>query len=137
MTVSMMLSLFGTEGVVRAQGAFSHVLDACSRLEDGRVLDSALKAAIAERYESWSRQGIRVLAVATRDIAVQSAYSREDERDMVFRGFITFLDRPKGGVAEALAALAALGVSFKLITADNGLVARHVAGLVDCAPSGW
>jgi len=116
--------------VMITKGAFLHVLDACTRLEDGRVLDSPLKTAIIEHYESWSRQGIRVLAVATRDIAVQSAYSRADECDMVFRGFITFLDRPKEGVTEALAALAALGVSFKLITGDNGLVAKHVAGLV-------
>jgi Mg2+-importing ATPase len=112
------------------KGAFLHVLEACSRMEDGRPMDSALKAALGGRYESWSREGIRVLAVATRDIGVQPAYSREDEREMTFRGFVTFLDHPKDGVTEALAALAALGVSFKLITGDNGLVAKHVAALV-------
>jgi Mg2+-importing ATPase len=102
----------------------------CTRNQDGRPLDQAARAVLAEKYERWSRDGIRVLAVATRDIGVQSAYSRDDEHDMTFRGFVTFLDRPKDDVANALASLAALGVSFKLITGDNGLVARHVAGLV-------
>jgi Mg2+-importing ATPase len=112
------------------KGAFLHVLDACSRMDDGRLLDGAHKDELSACYENWSRVGIRVLAVATRDIGVQRAYSRDDEREMVFRGFITFLDRPKEGVADTLAALAGLGVSVKLITGDNGLVARHVAALV-------
>lgn len=112
------------------KGAFLHVLDACSRVEDGRPIDAELQAALGERYEKWSRDGIRLLAVATREIDVQPSYSRDNEREMVFRGFVTFLDRPKEGVAEALTALAGLGVSFKLITGDNGLVARHVAALV-------
>jgi P-type Mg2+ transporter len=112
------------------KGAFLHVLAACTRVTDGRSLDSEVTATLQDLYERWSRDGIRVLAVATREIGIQPAYSRDDEREMVFRGFVTFLDRPKEGVAEALAALAALGVSFKLITGDNGLVARHVAGLV-------
>jgi Mg2+-importing ATPase len=71
-----------------------------------------------------------VLAVALRDITEQSSYSRDDERDMTFMGFVTFLDRPKEGVADAIADLSRLGVSLKLITGDNALVARHVAGLV-------
>jgi Mg2+-importing ATPase len=49
---------------------------------------------------------------------------------MIFMGFLTFLDRPKEGVAEAIAELAGLGVSIKLITGDNRRVAEHVAGLV-------
>ncbi|MBI4424564.1 MAG: HAD-IC family P-type ATPase, partial [Elusimicrobia bacterium] len=78
-------------------------------------------------YKDWSAAGVRVLAVATRDVPVRDAYGREDEQDLEFRGFLAFLDRPKEGVGEALAGLARLGVSVKLITGDNGLVARHVA----------
>ncbi len=82
-------------------------------------------------YEAWSRQGIRVLAVATRALrARRPAYGRDDERDLDLRGFLTFLDRPKEGVGDALADLGALGVSVKLITGDSRLVAQHVAGLV-------
>ena len=68
--------------------------------------------------------------MAARWIDVKAEYTRDDERDMAFMGFLTFLDRPKEGVADAIADLAGLGVSIKLITGDSELVARHVATLV-------
>jgi Mg2+-importing ATPase len=49
---------------------------------------------------------------------------------MSFAGFVTFLDRPKPGVTEAISDLSRLGVSLKLITGDNALVSRRVAELV-------
>jgi Mg2+-importing ATPase len=121
----------GSDGIrLVAKGEFHHVLDVCTRLPDGTGLDARQRAGLDRSYEAWSGQGIRVLAVATRSMPAQHAYGRDDERDLTFAGFLTFLDRPKEGVAEAIAGLAGLGVSIKLITGDNALVARHVAGLV-------
>jgi Mg2+-importing ATPase len=128
--VSVVVTTPERHALMVTKGAFLHVLEACTSYADGRPLDHAARASLAERYESWSRDGIRVLAVATREIVAQQAYTRDDERDMTFRGFVTFLDHPKEGVADALTALARLGVSFKLVTGDNALVARHVATLV-------
>jgi Mg2+-importing ATPase len=112
------------------KGAFHHVLEVCTRTRDGAPLDATRIRQLEACYEEWSHKGIRVLAVATREIAEQPSYSRDDERDMTFMGFLTFLDQPKEGVAEAIAHLSRLGVSLKLITGDNALVACHVAGLV-------
>lgn len=112
------------------KGAFHHVLDACSRLADGAPLGAEQRAALERRYEEWSGRGIRVLAVAVRSVPAQPAYGREDEHDLTFAGFLTFLDRPKEGAAEAVGNLARLGVSVKLITGDGQLVAQHLAGLV-------
>ena len=112
------------------KGAFHHVLEVCTRTEDCDALDADRIERLEACYEEWSHKGIRVLAVATRAIPEQQSYSRDDERDMTFMGFLTFLDQPKEGVADAIAHLSRLGVSLKLITGDNALVARHVAGLV-------
>jgi Mg2+-importing ATPase len=49
---------------------------------------------------------------------------------MTFVGFLTFLDHPKAGAKDAIAALAGLGIAIKVITGDNRFVAKHVAGLV-------
>ena len=49
---------------------------------------------------------------------------------MTFRGFLTFSDRPKPEARQAIADLASLGVSVKVITGDSRLVAQHVAALV-------
>jgi Mg2+-importing ATPase len=112
------------------KGAFHEVLEICSCSADGAPLTPAARAAVERRYEDWTRRGIRVLAVAARSLPEARVYGRDDERDMTFMGFLTFLDRPKCGVAQAIAELAGMGVSVKLITGDSRLVAQHVSRLV-------
>jgi Mg2+-importing ATPase len=118
------------------KGAFHHILDTCSALPGGAALDDAARERVEAQYESWTRQGIRVLAVASRMGPIAQAYTRDDERDMTFEGFVTFLDQPKAGVAEAIRELSALGVGIKIITGDSRLVAEHVAVLVGLASAG-
>jgi Mg2+-importing ATPase len=127
--ISVIARVRGETHIV-AKGAFHPVLGACTRLADGAPLDDASIDRLERRFAEWSGRGIRVLAVATRKVEDKVRYSREDECDLVFRGFVTFVDRPKEGTAQAVADLAGLGVSIKLITGDNGLVAQHIAGLV-------
>ena len=62
--------------------------------------------------------------------SAQPAYGRELERDLTFAGFLTFFDRPKADVADAIRNLATLGVSIKVITGDCKPVTQHVAALV-------
>ena len=52
------------------------------------------------------------------------------EKDLTFEGVILFSDPPKPDVGKAIASLASQGIALKIITGDNDLVARHVAGLV-------
>ncbi len=112
------------------KGAFEQVLEICPRGADGRALDDDARAALRALTVEWAERGIRVLAVAARAIAPAEAYGRDDEHDLEFRGFLTFLDRPKAGVQQALDDLAALGVGVKLITGDAAAVARYVAAKV-------
>jgi Mg2+-importing ATPase len=119
------------EGVrLITKGAFHHVLEVCTRFADGAALTTPLRDQLEQRYQQWSRQGIRVLAIAVRPVDRRDAYHRDDECDLTFMGFVTFFDRPKPGVTEALTDLARLGVSVKVITGDSGLVAQHIATLV-------
>ena len=97
-------------------------MDACPALAD--------TARLEKRFEDWSRQGIRVVAVATRSIELKPSYTRDDESDLELKGFVAFLDRPKEGAARAIADLARLGVSIKVITGDHRLVAQHIASMV-------
>ncbi len=113
-----------------SKGAFQPVLDACTQLADGRVLDAPLRRQLQQRYDAWGGNGIRVLALASRTLQRQSAYARADETRLTFEGFLTFTDRPKVGAKQALADLAKMGVSVKLITGDARQVAQHLAGLV-------
>jgi Mg2+-importing ATPase len=112
-----------------AKGAFREILDVCTQAA-GAPLDADARMRLARRFEVWSNQGFRVIAVAVKNLDTSVAFSRADECAMTFAGFLTFLDQPKQGVRETLARLAGLGVAVKVITGDNGLVARHVGRLV-------
>ena len=115
------------------KGALDGVLAVCTAVQSGpaaQPLTDAARAQLQQRYAEWSRQGFRVLGVATRDVTPQPRYARSDETDLVFLGFLLFLDPPKPGATEAIADLARLGVQLKIITGDNRLVASHIAELV-------
>ena len=113
-----------------SKGAFHHVLEACSTLADGTPLGPRARESLEQCHAAWSSRGVRVIAVATRELTLAAKYGREDEHDLRFVGFLTFLDRPKPGAAEAIANLGRLAVAVKLITGDTQLVAQHVAQLV-------
>lgn len=117
-----------------SKGAFHHVLEVCTGLPGGAPLTADARAALEAHFAAWSGQGIRVLAVGARAMSSQPSYGREDEHDLTFMGFLTFLDQPKKGAAQAIAALAHLGVAVKVITGDSKLVAEHVARLVGLSP---
>jgi len=110
------------------KGALEPVLAACTVTAGGAVLDPAARDRILAHYLAWTGAGVRVLGVATRALAPGGeSIARDDEHDLAFVGFLTFVDRAKDGVARSIAALAALGVTTRMITGDSRLVAQHVA----------
>ncbi|HEU0035606.1 MAG TPA: magnesium-translocating P-type ATPase [Kofleriaceae bacterium] len=116
----------GADLSIITKGAFDHVLEVCARA-GGAPLDDARRAELAARYERWSSEGIRVIAVAARALPAQASYGIADERDLDLAGFITLMDQPKADAAATVASLRGLGVRVKMITGDSRLVARHVA----------
>jgi len=120
------------------KGAPEGVLDVSTSIEVGgkcRPLADAERRRCAETFHSLSASGLRVLAVAYRQIERSEGLKREDERDLVFAGFLTFLDPTVEGVAETIVALRADGVGIKILTGDNELVTKHVCERVgiDCS----
>jgi len=114
-----------------AKGALDNILRMCTNVQTAAgtaPLDAAARAQIEARYDGWSEQGFRVLGVASRTVESRAgSYSRADERDLSFRGFLLFLDPPKADVHQTIVDLAQRGVRLKMITGDNHKVARHVA----------
>jgi Mg2+-importing ATPase len=116
------------------KGALENILAACTKIQIGneeKDLDAAQKALIQAKYENWSAQGDRVLGVAIKPVPGQvHPFSKTGETGMTFAGFLLFLDPPKEGVKDTIQALRKLGVSLKVITGDNKLVARHTGQTV-------
>jgi Mg2+-importing ATPase len=128
-----------TSPLLITKGALDNVLVVCSQVQAGEQvvpLDETRRSQIQRRFAEWSEQGFRVLGVAIRHMPLQPTYTRDDEREMAFAGFLLFFDPPKPDVLETIHALAEMGVALKIITGDNRLVARHTAEAVGLHVSG-
>jgi Mg2+-importing ATPase len=112
------------------KGALKNVLDVCSSAEalDGTISDiSKVHGQIQQYYEEFGSKGFRMLGVACRDIGSETAITIDQESNMIFLGFVVIFDPPKPDVAQIVGELKNLGVSLKVITGDNQLVASHLS----------
>ena len=119
--------------LIVTKGAFSTVLDSCTAFEryGAQVpLDQAARENLDTVFKGKGQEGFRVLALATRRVAAKPDYDHDDERDMVFRGFLVFLDPPKPEAQETIGSLARLGIAIKVISGDNRHVTAHMAEAV-------
>jgi Mg2+-importing ATPase len=119
------------DGVHRllTKGAPEEVFRRSTQFElDGEILpmDPVLIHDLADEYERLSADGFRVLAVAYKNLPRRSAYSKDDETNLVLRGYVAFLDPPKESAGPAIAALQKHGVTVKILTGDNDLVTKKV-----------
>jgi Mg2+-importing ATPase len=125
------------KAILFTKGAPEEVFQRCSHFElDGKLspMDPTLMVGLKQEYDSLSNDGFRVLAVATKDLPGKQACSLDDERDLVLRGYVAFLDPPKKTAGPALEALHQHGVAVKILTGDNQLISRKVCKDVGLVP---
>jgi Mg2+-importing ATPase len=114
-----------------------------------RPIEAAEHQRLAALVDTASAGGFRLVAVGSRVLAPDelrataagaAAAGLDDaarlEHDLVFEGVILFSDPPKSGVGDTIAELARQGVTLKVVTGDNELVARHVAAQVGLSVEG-
>ena len=112
------------------KGALQNVLAVCSTTEigAGAVVDiAAARDQIQLHFEEFSSKGLRTLGVAYKHLGSASRMTKADETGMTFLGFLVLFDPPKPHIIETIARLKKLGVSLKIITGDNRLVAANVS----------
>jgi Mg2+-importing ATPase len=117
------------KAILLTKGAPEEVFHHCSHFElDGKLspMDPALIVGLKQEYDNLSNDGFRVLAVATKELPGKKLCSKDDERELVLRGYVAFLDPPKDTASRALEALHKHGVAVKILTGDNHLVSRKV-----------
>jgi Mg2+-importing ATPase len=125
------------KAILLTKGAPEDVFRQCSHFElDGKIspMDPNLIVGLKEEYASLSNDGFRVLAVATKELAGKQACAKDDEHDLVLKGYVAFLDPPKDSARRAIEALHNHGVAVKILTGDNDLISRKVCRDVGMAP---
>ena len=119
-----------------AKGAPESVVELAVAAEvngERRPLDAAARQACLAICDRFGGDGLRVLAVAYRDIDRRPSYARDDEIDLVLVGFLAFADPVLPDAAAAVAALGRDGVAVKILTGDNERVAKHMCAAVGLA----
>jgi len=112
------------------KGALSNILEVCSSVEksDGKIVKiSSMQDQIQKQFSAFSDQGFRTLGIAYKNLTSDALIKKTEEADMTFVGFLTLFDPPKTNIAETIASLKKLGVSLKIITGDNHLVAASLS----------
>jgi Mg2+-importing ATPase len=135
--MSVMVETPEGKAVLLTKGAPEEIFHQCSQFElDGKLspMDPALMKGLRDEYASLSSDGFRVLAVAVKELPGKQSCSKEDERDLVLKGYVAFLDPPKSTAAIAIQALHKHGVGVKILTGDNDLISRKVCRDVGLEP---
>jgi P-type Mg2+ transporter len=115
------------------KGAPESVFERCSRFElDDEIypMDPLLLEDLREEYDRLSADGFRVLAIAYRDFEPKQVYGKDDEQNLILKGYVAFLDPPKESAAPAIRALQGHGVAVKVLTGDNELVSKKICSEV-------
>ena len=118
------------ETILVTKGALTNILAICSQAEmsDGSLVAIEQESTfIMDRYEEFSRKGFRTLGLAYKLMPNQTELDKTDEFDLCFLGFLVFFDPPKTGCSQTIQQLNTLGVTLKIITGDNRLVAKTVS----------
>ncbi|NWD71275.1 magnesium-translocating P-type ATPase [Pseudomonas gingeri] len=122
------------------KGAVEEMLSISSHVMEGNnviALDEQRRKSLLALANDYNKDGFRVLLLATRDILkpqTKGQYKTADERDLVIRGFLTFLDPPKETAGPAIAALRDIGVTVKVLTGDNAVVTCKICREVGLEP---
>ena len=128
---------------VHTKGAPEELLPLCSRVAgpggEVRPLSDADRAAFNRLVTEWAQEGLRLLAVAERDIDERELpdLTREQaEHDLTLLGVVAMIDPPRPEVAGAVARCHSAGIRLIVVTGDHGLTAQGIAESVGIGHAG-
>jgi Ca2+-transporting ATPase len=119
---------------VAVKGAPRAVLEVCDRLagEDNQTLDEDTRRQWQERAEALAEDGLRVLAMADKQVANSDA---EPYEELCFLGLVGLLDPPRQDVREAVEACRSAGIKVVMVTGDQPATARSIGQQVSIVDS--
>jgi len=133
-----------TDGArVHTKGAPEELLPLCTRVagDDGqeRSLTQQDRGAFDQLVSQWAQEGLRLLAVAERDIGqgdLADLTREQAEHELTLLGVVAMLDPPRPEVADAVARCHSAGIRLIVVTGDHGLTAKGIAEAVGIGRAG-
>ena len=116
--------------IIVVKGAVDVLLGRMSSIRTGETVrditeDDRLK--IERQNMEFSRDGLRVLAFAYKEIESARALTLEDEDSLIFLGLISMMDPPREESKAAVSECKAAGIKPVMITGDHKVTAAAIA----------
>jgi Mg2+-importing ATPase len=131
--MSVVVEMDGKHNII-SKGAPEEIFKKCTKYElEGEILDmeDLILTDLKEECDNLSADGFRVLAIAYKSMDnTRQVYSKDDENNLILKGYVAFLDPPKPTVKKAIQALKKLSIDFKVLTGDNVLVTKKICSEV-------
>jgi P-type Mg2+ transporter len=124
---------FQNQHLLITKGALKNILEVCVKAEfpDGTAQPiDQVREQIRKTESKYNKQGFRTIGLCYKDITGDPIINKADETEMIFLGLIVLADSLKPGINETVQELRADGVTLKLITGDNELVATYLASQI-------
>lgn len=115
------------------KGALEEILTDCQEVNlENRVvrLTKDIKDNIISKAKDLASEGMQVIALAIKDTYPgKDLFNSSSEKNLVFIGFVAFLDEPKKGVKSILNKLSNINVKVKILTGDNPYATKNICSL--------
>ena len=122
--------VFSGRHVMVVKGAVDVLLTRMTHIRRGETVEpmtAERKAEIEAQNLEFSRDGLRVLAFAYKEIEENREITLEDENDLTFLGMIAMMDPPREESKAAVAECIQAGIKPIMITGDHKITAAAIA----------
>ncbi|MFX3623632.1 MAG: cation-translocating P-type ATPase [Ectobacillus sp.] len=121
---------FGDKVLMITKGALDVLLSRVVKIETSQgiiEITGEHKQEIENINMNFSKNGLRVLAFAYKEVQENSDVSLEDENGLIFVGLTAMMDPPRDESAEAVASCMNAGIKPVMITGDHKITASAIA----------
>ena len=127
--VSTLVTDKNGESQLIMKGDISHIVARCSHVEyrdKNLPIEKGGVQSVSSVVDEMLQDGMKVIAVARKNVGQQNQIIPADETDMILMGYLAFFDAPKKTAKVSVAALKRLKVTPKILTGDQAEVAVSV-----------
>ncbi|MFC5591405.1 cation-translocating P-type ATPase [Sporosarcina soli] len=121
---------FNQQTVMITKGALDVLLPKLVKIETAnglRVMTQAQRQKIEEVNRQFSMSGLRVLAIAYKEVQRNRTIDVNDEKDFTFVGLVAMMDPPRNESQAAVESCIRAGIKPVMITGDHKITATAIA----------
>lgn len=115
---------------ILTKGALDMLLPKCKKIRTEKAIVAMThewRERILEQNLAFSKQGLRVLAFAYKEVERDDVLSLDDEDDFIFIGLVSMMDPPRVESAQAVKDAKSAGIRPVMITGDHKITASAIA----------